>query len=302
MPTTCWSWTAFRDSLSATTTGQKNRRAFREHGFLLSDQINDWLEFDWKQLGGESNSLSPIRVQNVLAKEELWPKEKETTSEKATSGEVSHPWKLDAQTRFNTYFRGRSFFHKTMPLWRNELGDSAFDRMEEYVNSAYGIALQKTCGASTAVRTPMDIGNPNNTEAQRIMTGSESHNANSFEFQLNLEHLKSDRADGTTEHNIFARTESEMLDCLDKMFRDPNYEQLKNQLLVLKPEDGDYKNKFVDAFGQIADYVNELNGPFKLHIQGNFVLNVLNNVSVCKREILGQHDFNEANGCEHRNC
>ena len=148
----------------------------------------------------------------------------------------------------------------------------------------------------------MDIGNPNNTEAQRIMTRAESNNANSFEFQLNLEHLNAARADGTTELDIFEGTESEMLDCLDKMFSDPFYEQLKNQLLVLKPDDNDYKNKFVDAFGKIADYVNELNGPFKLHIQGNFVLNVLNNVSVCKREILGQHEFNEANGCEHRNC
>ncbi|MFY7877221.1 MAG: hypothetical protein ACOVQM_17330 [Pirellula sp.] len=274
----------------------REQTPIKDHGFSLSDQLRTWLSLDSEYV--PESSIAPNRIAKLLSSPDLWPE-----NMKNAKGDSIFPWKDEVDVnRFNMYFGGRSYFHKAMSTWRDQLGNAVFGRMEEYVNSGYGIALQKTCGAYTAVRTPMDISNPNNTQAQQIMNGPESNNANSFEFCLNLEHLQGANMDGSRESDLYERTESAMLDCLETMFRDRKYEELKKQMLDLKTDDGDYKTKFVDSFGKIADFVNGLNGPFTLIIQGNFVINILNDVSTCKREILGEDKFNEANGCEHKNC
>lgn len=256
------------------------------HGFSLFEQIREWLALDWNQYG----ELSESKVCSLLEKQDFWPQ-----IVNSPVGQTIQPWQSDPIIRFNSYFNSRSYFHKVMPLWRQELGDATFGRLEEYVNSAYGIALQKTCGAYTAVRTPTDIGNQNNTTAQQIMNGPDSTNNNAFEFYLNLEHLN-------LGDDLYDRTEEAMLTCLDDMLKETTYLELKQQMLALKPHDSDYESKFVDTFGKIANFVNGLNGPFTLEIQGNYVINILERVSFCKREILGEREFQDANGCEHRNC
>jgi hypothetical protein len=260
-------------------------RANTEHGYKMHCQLRDWLEAD-----DGYRKITPSLWNQVI--------------EILKCPDVQ-PFKTSSQEilSFDQYFSNRSNFHNTKLFWQQALGEAEFGRLEEYVNSAYMISLQKTCQAATAVQTPMDFGNPYNVAAQAVMNKS-ANDSSAFEFKLSLTHLESDGGLDTNQAsnhiNSRDKLEAELLQHLDELHRKDSFIKARNKLGAVNRSDLDYREKYIETFNTLADLVNELQGPFQLHTQGNMVLNIVRNVSQCEKAIEPTDGFPGANGCEHQ--
>ncbi|MGH8644574.1 MAG: hypothetical protein ACREX4_09005 [Gammaproteobacteria bacterium] len=265
-------------------------RANAKHDYKMHCQVQNWLDADCR-----------YRHVTLQSPQSLWARVSETLK----CPDVQ-PFKIHSQQKenlhFEQYFANRSNFHSTKTAWRQALGDADFGRLEEYVNSAYMIAIQTTCNAATAVRTPTAFGNPHNEEAQTVMNKS-AGNALAFEFKLSLKHLE---PDGDTDGNQPRsptdpdKLEAELLEHLDELHKMDSFIEARNKLGAVNRSDPDYRDKYTGAFNTLADLVNELQGPFRLLTQGNMVVNIIKNVCHCGKEIDPTDTFPDANGCEHK--
>jgi len=264
-----------------------------KHGFKMNEELAGWLRRDAARGNhlreaavGHAPAPLASRIATLVKDPQFWPNG-EQPSEAAV------------------YFDRRSRFHQKLSLWRKALGTWDFDRLDEYVNSAYMIAVQRTCLAHSAVRTPMDLNNPAHVAAQQVMQENSVGGTN-FEFRLNLAELS---GASTSDSPVilqeqFRRVEDGMLDCLNELEKDPRFTQAKSLLTTLPPHDEDYAKRYGDVFNDIVGLVRTTGGPFRLMVEGNRVVTILEDgetqVSSCAREIDATSSFEDANGHESR--
>ena len=234
-----------------------------KHGYNMHCQLRDWLEADDKDRDRTPQSPLPLwnQVSETLKCPDVQPC-KRNSQEKETLS-------------FHQYFSNRSNFHNKKPFWQQALNAADFGRLEEYVNSAYMIALQKTCQAATAVQTPTDFGNQYHVKAQAVMNKS-ANDSSAFEFKLSLTYLESNGGLDTNQASDHIKSrdklEAELLEHLNALHQDAGFIEARNKLGTVNRSDPDYREKYIEAFTTLADLVNKLEGPFQLHTQGNMVV------------------------------
>lgn len=261
-----WPW---RDSMEGNTG----------HGYSMSCQVSEWLLADDARYGGGVIG----KVMTGLKDAAFYPPE--------SAGKTQS---------FSDYFKARSSWHKTKPVWRQLLGGQSFGRMDEYVNSAYMEAIRRTCRAATSVQTPMNFANADNIAAQSIINDAASASAavSAFEFKLHL-HAAPPAAESSQPSVNLRTLEDAFIGTLDDLYRDDGFAAAKRALGAIDLKDPDYSGKYVDCFSSLARIVNRAGGPFNLIPQGDKVVNVIPNISECARETRREDHFAGANGCEH---
>lgn len=244
-----------------------------DHGFSMAGQVGSWLAAD-------EGDMRP-KIDHWLKDAEFWP------DRKIIDG------------GFDAYFKARSLLHQKAGIWREAMGQADFDRLNEYVNSAYMMAVQKTCLAANAVRTPMDFNNASHVAAQQVMNADSRGGSKNIEFRLNFITIG-----GAETDHLIRQVEDGLLGTLNELHENPDFMETKRRLGALRVDEPDYAGTYLDTFHHLVKLSNASGGPFELLVDGSRVVNVLRyagtEVSRCTKEVDPAAQDPGANGCETR--